>query len=431
MGKNVCIVGAGYVGLVTGACLTELGHNVICVDNDKKKLAILNKGGVPIYEPGLDDLLKKHKKSGRLEFSDSIPDGMASAEVVFIAVNTPPLSNGEADLSYVEAVARTVAQNMKHYLVIAEKSTVPVETGDKIKQTVKLYCRSGIEFDVASNPEFLREGAAVHDFLNPDRVVIGVESSRAEKIMRELYAGIKAPVIVTDIKSAELIKHASNSFLATKISYINAVANICERVGANISKVAEGMGLDKRIGRNFLNAGLGFGGSCFPKDISAFIKMAERAGYNFELLRTVKKINDDQRNAAIEKLIHAIWTLKDKTIAVLGLAFKPETDDIRNSPAIEIVKHLLAEGAKIKAYDPKAESKAKSVLPGVSFCPTVYDAVRGADAVLLATEWDEFAEMDLAKIKKLMRTPVIVDGRNMLDPVNMRALGFTYTGFGQ
>jgi UDPglucose 6-dehydrogenase len=429
--KHVAVVGTGYVGLVTGACLAELGHSVVCVDNDRKKVRTLLKGGIPIYEPGLEAVVRRNRRAGRLAFTDRIQEGLKKAEVVFIAVNTPPLPNGEADLSYVEAVARQVAQNMRRYTIVVEKSTVPVETGEKIKQTMRLYGSRRGEFDVASNPEFLREGTAVHDFLHPDRIVIGVESKRAETALRELYAPLKAPVLVTDIKSAELIKHSSNSFLAMKISFINAVANVCERVGADVTRVAEGMGHDPRIGKDFLRAGIGFGGSCFPKDLNAFVKMAERVGYDFELLKSVQRVNARQREWVLERLKKALWNLKGKTVAVWGLAFKSDTDDLRNAPAVDIIRELQDEGCHVRAYDPVAMGKARRLLKKVRFCRDAYDAARGADAVVVATDWKEFKSLDLKKVKSLVRTPVLLDGRNIFDPAAVTRMGFEYQGVGR
>jgi UDPglucose 6-dehydrogenase len=431
MKKNVAVIGTGYVGLVTGTCLAEIGHSVVCVDNDKKKIATLKRGAIPIYEPGLQELVRKNRKAGRLSFATSIAEGLKKAEIVFIAVNTPPLPNGDADLSYVEAVAREVARSMQRYTILVEKSTVPVETGEKVKQTIKLYGNGKGEFDVASNPEFLREGSAVKDFLNPDRVVIGVESKRAEAALRELYAPLKATLLVTDIKSAELIKHSSNSFLAMKISFINAVAAVCERVGADVTLVAEGMGHDARIGRQFLNAGVGFGGSCFPKDLRAYIHMAEKAGYDFKLLKAVQQINDDQARWVAERLKKALWNLKGKKVAIWGLAFKADTDDLRNAPALEIIEQLQKEGCEVRAYDPVAMEKAKALLKGVKFCKDPYDAARGADAVVVVTEWKQIKSVDLKKVKSLVATPVLLDGRNIYDPGAASALGFEYHGVGR
>ncbi len=427
---KVCVIGAGYVGLVSGACLAGMGNKVICVDNDKEKIILLKKGKIPIYEPGLKELVKKTMKKKLLYFTTDIKDGVTNSEIIFIAVNTPPRKNGEADLCYVEAVSREVAQQMKSYKVIVSKSTVPVETGKKIAQTVKIYNKRKVSFDIASNPEFLREGSAIGDFMHPDRIVIGVNSKKAETIMKKLYKPLGAPIIVTDIESAEIIKHAANSFLAMKISYINAVANICERVGADVTQVARGMGLDRRIGAEFLSAGVGFGGSCFPKDLSAFIRIAEKNGYNFELLKVVKKINQEQKNLLLKKLTKSIWNLKDKTIGVLGLAFKSNTDDLRNAPAISIIEMLQKEGAKIKVYDPQAMEKAKKILKNVIFCKDSYLTAQDSDALVILTEWNEFKKLDFKKIKKKLKTPVIIDGRNIYNPALMHKQGFTYEGIG-
>jgi UDPglucose 6-dehydrogenase len=422
--KNVAVIGAGYVGLVTGACLAELGHRVVCVDSDKKKVQTLRKGGVPIYEPGLPELVAVHRKARRLTFTGRIEDALRTADVVFIAVNTPPSPDGGADLSYVEAVARRVGQLLHRYTVIVEKSTVPVNTGDRVRQTLLLHGKKNVPFDVVSNPEFLREGTAVSDFMKPDRVVIGVESARAEAVMRELYAPLKAPLLVTDIKSAELIKHASNSFLALKISYANALATLCDRVGADVQLVTKGMGLDPRIGPSFLRAGLGYGGSCFPKDVAAFIHMADGVGLDFKILKAVREINDAARAWAVDALKKSLWTLRDKTIAVWGLAFKPDTDDLRNAPALDIIARIQAEGGRVNAYDPVAMTKARALLKDVRFCRNPYDAARGVDAVVLATEWKEYRDADLARLKALVRTPVFVDGRNALFSAALSAAGF-------
>jgi len=429
--RNICVVGTGYVGLVTGACLSELGHNVICMDSDKKKVALLKKGVMPIYEPGLENLVKKNVKQKRLSFVSSLGPVVEKTEVIFIAVGTPPLEDGSADLSFVEAVAREIAKNMRSYKLIVDKSTVPVETGEWVERTMRSNLKKNIPFDVASNPEFLREGSAVYDTFNPDRIVIGVKSKRAENILREIYSPIKATVLITDIKSAELIKHASNSFLAMKISYINAISNICEITGANISKVALGMGLDKRIGRNFLDAGIGFGGFCFPKDLEAFIWISKKLGYDFNLLKEVIKINSGQRAMLVKKITDVLWVLKGKTIAVLGLAFKPNTDDMRFAPSVEIINMLQEQGAKIRAYDPEAVSKAKKILKNVYFSKDPYETSKGADCAVVLTEWDEFKNLDLKRMKRMLKHPVIVDGRNIFDPQEMAKLGFTYKSIGR
>ena len=430
-GKKVSIIGTGHVGLVTGTCLAELGNRVICVDNNEEKIAALNRGEMPIYEPGLEELVKKNVRAGRLSFTTNIKEGVDNSEIIFIAVNTPPKPDGEADLCFIEAVSREVAQTMKGYKIIVEKSTVPVETGKWISRTVKLNNKRNISFDIVSNPEFLREGSAVYDTMHPDRIVLGVGSKKAERIMRELYQPLDAPIIVTDIESAEIIKHASNSFLAMKISYINSIANICEKASADIKKVAEGIGCDKRIGQDFLNAGVGFGGACLPKDLQAFVGITQRLGYDFELLKVVEKINHQQRELLVSKVRDAVWNIKDKTIGILGLAFKPNTDDMRNAPSIEIIQMLQGEEAKIKAYDPVAIPVAKGILKEVTYCKDSYDTANGCDALVILTEWEEFKKLDLKKIKRLMKAPVIVDGRNIFEPEKMKRLGFIYKSIGR
>lgn len=427
---NVCVIGCGYVGLVTGTCLAEIGHRVTCVDNDPRKIQLLRKGKMPIYEPGLEPLVRKNVKAKRLSFAGRIADGMKEADVVFIAVGTPPQPDGSADLTFIETVACEIAENLARYTVVAEKSTVPVETGEQVERTISRHAKSHVEFDMVSNPEFLREGTAVTDFLRPDRIVIGVKSKRAEHVMRELYAPLKATMLVTDLKSAELIKHASNSFLSTKISFINAVGRVCELVGADIAKVAEGMGLDPRIGASFLHAGLGFGGFCFPKDLEAFHYISKKVGYDFSLLSAVKDINDGQRAHFIKKVQEALWIVKGKTIAVFGLAFKPNTDDVRFAPSIDIIEKLQTQGAKIRAYDPVANDKAASVLKDVMFCKSAYEAASGADAIALVTEWPEFKALDWKKIKSRMTNALIIDGRNALEGNQMKAMGFEYRGMG-
>ena len=428
---NVCIIGAGYVGLVTGACLADLGHNVVCVDNDKKKIDTLKKGSIPFYEKGLEQMIERNKKAKRLLFISSIKEGVKKSLVVFICVGTPSKANGEADLSYVEHVAKEIARSLSSYRLIVEKSTVPVETGKWVEHTIKINVRKKIKFDIASNPEFLREGSAIEDFMRPDRIVIGVQSNKAKKILLELYKTIKAEVVVTDIKSAELIKHASNSFLAAKISFINSVANVCEHTGADITKVAYGMGLDQRIGKGFLEAGIGYGGSCFPKDVDAFMHISGKLGYDFGILKAARKVNEEQKALFVRKIEEALWIVKGKTIGVLGLAFKPNTDDMRSAPSIDIINSLRESGARIKAYDPQATKNARSILKGVTFCKDPYEVAKASDAIAIITEWHEFRVMDLKRIKKLMKNPLIIDGRNIFDPERMQRLGFRYISIGR
>jgi len=428
---NISIIGSGYVGLVTGACFAELGNKVICADSDTKKITLLRKGIIPIYEPGLEELITINRKKKRLEFTSSIQEAVRDSEIIFIAVGTPSLENGEADLTCIENVAHNIAMNMTKYRLIVEKSTVPVETGVWVKRTIQTYIKGKVKFDVASNPEFLREGCAINDFMHPDRIVIGVESKKAKEMLVNLYKPLQAPLVITDIKSAELIKHASNSFLATKISFINAVARICDKVGADVEEVAFGMGLDKRIGKAFLNAGIGYGGSCFPKDLDAFIKISEKLGYDLKLLKVAREINQEQRIFFLNKIKDVLWIIKDKTIGILGLSFKPNTDDIRNAPSVDIIKALQQDGAKIRAYDPQAIKKAKEVLDNVIFCQDPYDACRNSDCLLIITEWDEFKELDFIKVKKLLKRPLIIDGRNIYEAKNLEKLGFTYISIGR
>jgi UDPglucose 6-dehydrogenase len=428
---RLTIIGTGYVGLVTGTCFAEVGHHVICVDNDATKVKTLQQGGIPIYEPGLEDLVKKNTASGQLAFTTSTAEGVEKSDVVFIAVPTPPLDDGSVDLSFIEKVAREIAGAMTAYKIVVDKSTVPVKTGDKVAETIKRYCKAKVEFDVVSNPEFLREGFAVEDLMHPDRIVIGVRSERPVSALKEVYAPFKAPLIITDINSAELIKHASNSFLALKISYINAISVLCEATGANVQEVANGMGMDDRIGRRFLDASLGFGGSCFPKDLSAFIKIAEQVGYDFGLLKQVQKINAEQMNRFVKKIIDTLWVLKDKKIGVLGLAFKQNTDDVRMSPAIELCQRLQKEGASLTVYDPKAMDKARTVLKDVTFAKDMNSVADDCDALVIATEWEEFKKLDLDRVRKALTHPIMFDGRNLFDPAEMERLGFIYKSVGR
>lgn len=430
---KLSIIGSGYVGLVTGACFSEVGHQVVCVDNDPRKLDALRAGQIPIYEPGLEDLVHRNVAAGRLRFTGDIGEAVADSQVIFIAVPTPPQPDGSVDLSFIEQVAREIAGVLTDYRVIVDKSTVPVKTGEKVADTIRRYNKHGADFDVVSNPEFLREGCAVSDLMNPDRIVIGASGERAVSLMQKIYEPFKAPVLVTDINSAELIKHAANSFLALKISYINAVAAVCEASGADVEMVADGIGMDRRIGRNFLNAGIGYGGSCFPKDIAAFIAICDDLGVPFDLLKEVQHINREVRARFVKKIREALWVLRDKRIAVWGLTFKPDTDDVRSSVAIDVVNDLLGEGAKVRVYDPKGAVKARDfkLIEGAEFAESPLEAARDAEALVIATEWEEFRNADLAAVKSVMHTPLVFDGRNLFNPATMEKMGFNYTGVGR
>jgi UDPglucose 6-dehydrogenase len=435
MPMKIAVIGTGYVGLVTAAGLAEFGHKVVGADKDADKIARILKGEIPIYEPGLDELVKANLAKGTLSFATDLGATIRAAEVIFVCVGTPQGDDGSADMSQIEEVSRTIAGNLNAYKVIVEKSTVPVKTSSWIKRTIGLYKKSAAEFDVASNPEFLREGSAVDDFLRPDRIIVGVESDRARDLLLEIYAAFRDRILVTNIDTAELIKHASNSFLALKISYINLMANICERTEADVELVARGMGLDPRIGGRFLRAGLGFGGSCFPKDLKALIKIGEDLGVRMDLLKETDRINLGRAKVFLDKLRQALWILKDKRIAVLGLAFKPETDDIREAPSIKVIRALLDEGASLRLVDPQAAANMRELFPEdgtrVTYCPTAYAAAEGANALLLITEWEEFAGLDLGRLKGLMANPIIVDGRNVFDPAAVRAAGFEYYSLGR
>ncbi|HXM65947.1 MAG TPA: UDP-glucose/GDP-mannose dehydrogenase family protein [Candidatus Acidoferrum sp.] len=448
---RIAVVGSGYVGLVAGACFADLGHDVILVDNDERKLAALRNGDVPIHEKFLPELLGRHRGQ-RLQFSDNLQEAVRASAVIFVAVGTPPTDRGDADLSYVESVAREITGAINGYKVVVEKSTVPVYTSEWVR---KIIMRNGADpegFDVASNPEFLREGTAVTDFLFPDRIVVGCDTQRSAEVLREVYepltsgryyeradaipqpdrTSIPAPIIVTSTKSAELIKHASNAFLAMKISFINAVATVCESVGANVNQVCHGIGTDTRIGPRFLNPGIGYGGSCFPKDVMAFRAVARECGYDFRLLDEVMRINEDQRDRFLRKVRSALWTLRGKHIGVLGLAFKGGTDDIRESPALFLVQALLQEGCKITAYDPAAMERTREVVSSqLKFANSAYDAASGADALLILTEWEEFANLDLDRLNRELKYPIVIDGRNLYDPEVMAAHGFTYYSVGR
>ena len=449
----IAVVGSGYVGLVAAACFAEIGHQVICVDNDEAKVRMLREGGVPIHEEHLPELLRRHS-SGRLEFTTDLNAATRAAQAIFIAVGTPQGSSGSADLSYVDAVASEVARSIDSYKVIVEKSTVPVYTNEWIRRVIE---RNGVPkdlFDIASNPEFLREGTAVADFLHPDRIVIGAATERASELLARIYGPLTSgdyyrsadaipgprgeddppPILMTSTKAAEIIKHASNAFLATKISFINAVANICEAAGADVEEVARGIGLDSRIGGKFLRAGIGYGGSCFPKDVAAFRNVAELVGVDFGLLREVEKINDEQKERFFQKVRSALWTFRGKRIGVLGLAFKGGTDDVRESPALDIVKRLLDEGCIVSAYDPAAETRAKETIPPCAqmrYVDDPYAAAQDADALLVLNDWQEFADLDLNKLHYTLRYPIVIDGRNLFDPAVMQQHGFTYLSVGR
>ncbi len=429
---NICVVGTGYVGLVTGAVFADLGNDVVCVDNDQKKIEALRAGQMPIYEPGLEEMVVRNKDDGRLSFTTDLPAGVRQADVIFIAVGTPPKDTGETDLSHVEAVATQIGRSMDRYKVVVNKSTVPVGTGEFVREVITRHQPRPIDFDVVSNPEFLREGSAIEDTLRPDRIVIGAPNQQVAMTLVELYAPLERPMIITDLPSAEVIKYASNAFLATKISFINAIANICENAGADVSQVMKGMGLDTRIGMQFLQAGLGYGGSCFPKDVDSLIHTAARFGYDFKLLRSVVEINEERAAHLVDMMRKAMGDLEDKTIAVLGLAFKPNTDDMREAKSLEVVRLLDAAGAQVRAYDPVAMDNARALLPeDVVFCESAYEAAAGADGVALLTEWNEFKYLNLDRLRGLLRHRMIFDARNLYEPERMRRLGFEYYSIGR
>lgn len=429
---KISVIGAGYVGLVTAACFADLGHEVINVDSDDKKLAMLKKGKSHFFEPGLQELIQKGMAEGRLSFESNASVAAAATDVVFIAVGTPPRADGGADLSQIDEVAKQVAKTIrKKFKLIIEKSTVPVRTGIRIRQIIRKHAPKGARFGVASNPEFLREGTAIHDFMNPDRIIVGADSAMARTVLKELYQSIKGPLMITDLQSAEIIKHASNSFLAMKISFINAISRVCELSGANVEEVSVGMGLDSRIGHKFLNAGIGFGGFCFPKDLAAFIKISEELGYDFSILKAVEKVNTEQISHYLSKIEAHLKTVKGKTIGVLGLAFKPNTDDMRFAPSIEIINYLLSNGAKVRAFDPEAMEKAREIFPTIVYCKDAYETAKNVDCLLVLTEWNEFKEMDLERVKRALKKPLIIDGRNIYKPKNMKQLGIEYVSMGR
>jgi UDPglucose 6-dehydrogenase len=431
---NITVVGTGYVGLVTGTCFAESGHRVVCLDIDPRKIELLRGGGIPIYEPGLEELVRRNVKERRLSFTTSYADAMREAEVAFIAVGTPPGESGDADLSYVLAAAAELAKHMTRYTVVVDKSTVPVGSAERVAEVVRAH--TAHPFDVVSNPEFLKEGAAIDDFMRPDRVVVGVASEKAKGIMSELYAPFvraEQPVLFMDIRSAELTKYAANAMLATRISFMNEMATLCEKLGADVDAVRRGIGSDKRIGHPFLFPGVGFGGSCFPKDVRAVMSMARHLGLDFDLLRSVERVNERQKRWLVEKATRHFGSLAGKTFAVWGLAFKPRTDDMREAPAITVIEGLLGAGAKVRAHDPVSREVAEKIFDGrgVELVEEPYQAAEGADALLLVTEWNEFRQPDLGRLKELMRQPVLFDGRNVWDAVKVRAAGFTYFGVGR
>ncbi len=432
---NICVIGTGYVGLVTGTCFADFGVNVTCVDKDSTKIDLLNSGQIPIYEPGLLELVKENKDEGRLTFTTNLTDSIKNSLVIFIAVGTPQGEDGSADLSYIEEVARSIAENLNGYKVIVTKSTVPVGTGALIEKIIHEANVDDHDFDVASNPEFLREGSAVSDFMRPDRVVLGARTEKASSILKDLYSPlyiIETPFVITNVETAELIKYASNAFLATKISYINEVANICDLVGADVHMVAKGMGLDKRIGPKFLHPGPGYGGSCFPKDTLAITSIAKDAGYTFKIVEAVVQTNEAQIELMIGKVKAALGDIKGKRIAALGLSFKPNTDDIRESPAIRVIQGLMELGAEVSAYDPVSmENAAKELPDSVRYAADAYDAADGADLLLILTEWNQFRKLDLDRIKSLLKSPSIIDLRNVYDPDDMKANGFDYSCVGR
>jgi len=431
---NICVIGTGYVGLVTGACLAEFGMNLVCVDNDLQKIDLLRQGKVSIHEPGLEDLVTRNIKEKRLSFSTSVQEGVTSSLVIFIAVGTPSNDDGSADLRSVEEVAKEIARSMEGYKVVVVKSTVPVGTCRWIKQLIQEHQLRPAPFDIVSNPEFQREGSAIEDFMRPDRVTIGAESEQAIAIMKDIYSAlylIETPFVITSLETAEMVKYAANAFLATKITFINEIANLCEVTGADVHHVARAMGLDGRIGKKFLHPGPGYGGSCFPKDTRALARLAHEKGYAFRLLDSVIKVNEEQKQRMVVKISEKVGDLRGKTIGILGLSFKPNTDDIRESSSVAIIQSLLALGAKVKAFDPVAMAEAAKFLPELGYGEDAYDVADGADALVLATEWNQFRRLDLQRIKGLLKSPIFIDLRNVYDRDQMERLGFIYCGVGR
>lgn len=430
--KQICVIGVGYVGIVTGACFADLGNRVVALDVNEKRVENLKKGIMPIYEPGLDELVKRNVKAGRLSFTTSYEEAVKGAEYAFIAVGTPSAANGEADLQYVAAAATSIAKSMTAPLVIINKSTVPIGTGDWVADIVKGAQPKPIDFSVVSCPEFLREGSAIGDFMNPHRTVIGSLDRDAANKVAQLHLPLRAPIVITDLRTAEMIKYASNAFLATKISFINELADLCEKVGADVKEVAAGMGYDARIGRHFLDAGLGWGGSCFPKDVEALAFMANERGLEPKILNSVMDVNYDRRTAVVRRTEEMVGgSLKGKTVGLLGLAFKPNTDDMRDAPSIDIANELIESGARVRGYDPVSMDVARPILPAVEFFNDPYELAKGCDALIVVTEWNEFKQLDLEKVKGLLKSPVIFDGRNIYDPNHMKAMGFTYRAIGR
>jgi len=429
--KNITVIGVGYVGLITGVCFADLGNRVVCVDINEEKIEALQRGVMPIYEPGLEELVERNVRAGRLSFTTSYAEGLQEAEFAFIAVGTPEGVDGEADLQYVRMAARSIAELMGHPIIIVNKSTVPVGTGDWVADIVREHRNGGVDFAVVSNPEFLREGAAISDFMTPDRIVLGSLNRDAAEQVAQLYLPLRATIMITDLRTAEMIKYASNAFLATRISFINEISNICEALGADVKEVATGMGYDQRIGHAFLDAGVGYGGSCFPKDVKALAYMAEIKGRHPQLLRAVMEINHYQQRAVVRKLEDALGSLRGKTIGLLGLAFKPNTDDMREAPSVHVARILQGAGARIRAYDPVAMQVAARLMPEVELADNAYTLAEGCDALVVVTDWNEFKNLDLARVRDLMNRPVLVDGRNIYDPATMKELGFYYRGMGR
>lgn len=431
---HISVLGTGYVGLVTGACFSEFGLNVTCMDTDASRIAKLQHGEVPFYEPGLAELVTKGQKAGRLRFTTDLLQAVDTGLVIFIAVGTPPGVDGSADLSYVDEVARNIGSRMTGYKVVVTKSTVPVGTAERIREIIKSSQTTSCNFDVGSNPEFLREGSAIEDFMRPDRVVIGSDSPQATAIMKDLYRPlylIETPVVITNVPTAEMIKYASNVFLATKISFINEIANLCEQVGGNVQTVAKAMGLDKRIGSKFLHAGPGYGGSCFGKDTAALVHIGEKAGYEMKLAAATKRVNEQQRARMVDKIRNVLGCLQGKTVGLLGLAFKPNTNDLRDSPALMIAEHLMKEGCTIRAYDPEGQEEALAMLPEMIGCQDAYDAAKGADALVLVTEWNQFRNLDFNQMKSLLHSPIFIDLRNVYDPERVASYGLYYVSVGR